>query len=102
MLCVNLKKVTSSHQPSLDVSGPYIIGTLLLFQCFRENDHHGNAQLCSSLFRCRRRPRAAILDEGGGQIVHLETDDRLATSHLRSSPQVLMMVVVGGSLSHFS
>lgn len=37
--------------------------------------------------------------------MHLgETDDRLVTSHLRSSPQVLMMVVVdlGESLSHFS
>lgn len=74
-------------QPSLGALGPYIIDTLLLFQCFQENDHHGSTQLCSSLLGCRRRPRTAILDEGGGQIVHLdETDDRLVTSHLRSSP----------------
>lgn len=92
---MKLERLSFSHQPSLDVFGPYIIDTLLLFQCFQENDHHGNTQLCSSLFGCRRRPRAAILDEGGGQIVHLgETDDRLVTSHLQSSPRVLMVVAV--------
>lgn len=37
-------------QPSLDVFAPYITDSLLLFQCFQEDDHHGNAQLCSSLF----------------------------------------------------
>lgn len=52
-------------------------------------------QLCSSLLGCRRRLWAAILDEGGEQIVHLgERDDLLVTSHLQSSPRVLMMVVV--------
>lgn len=61
-------------------------------------------QLGSNLFGCRGRPRAAILDEGGGQTVHLgETGERVVTSHLQSRPQVLKIVVeVGGCLSNFS
>lgn len=70
-------------QPSLGVLGPHIIDTLLLFQCFQENDHHGNTPRCSSLLGCSRRLRAAILYEGRGQKVHLgETDVWLVTSHL--------------------
>lgn len=99
LLSVKFKRLRFSHQPSLRVVGPHIIDSLLLFQCFQENDHHGNTQLCSSLSGFRRRLRAAILDEGGGQMEHLgERGDGLVTSHLQSSPEVLMEV--GGCLSH--
>lgn len=53
------------HQPSFGAPGPYIIDTLLLFQCFEKNDHHGSATLFSvgpSGFR--RKPAAAIFTRG--------------------------------------
>lgn len=92
-----------SHQPSLDVLGPYIMDTLLLFQCFWENDHHGRTWLCTPLFTCKS-PCAAILVEGVRKTVG-ETDGWLATSHLQSSLRLLLLLLVmavGGRLSHSS
>ena len=85
-LLTEVKKKQCPHQPSLGALGLYIIDTLLLFQCFQVNDHHGSTQLFSSLFGCRRRPRAAILDVEPTQVHLGETNDLLVTSHLQWSP----------------
>ena len=77
------RRSSLSYQQSLTVQGPYIIDTLLLFQGFGEDDHHGNMWVSSSLFQCRGRPRGAILNVGGGQAAHVgEMDARRTTSHL--------------------
>lgn len=61
----NSRKGLWPHQPSLGALGPYIIDTLLLFQCFEKDDHHGSATLSSvGPFGLRRRPEAAIFSRG--------------------------------------
>lgn len=60
------RPLRQTHQPSLGVLGPYIIDTLLLFQCFEKNDHHGSKTLSSVVvpFRFRQKPAAAIFRRG--------------------------------------
>lgn len=86
LLCAELKRTSFSYQPTLDTLGCYIIDTLLLFQCFGRNDHHGNKQLCSGMFMYRKRSGVAILFQGVRQIVHFgNAGKQLVASHLKSS-----------------
>lgn len=50
----------NSHRAQIGTFGYYIVSTLL-FQCFLENDHHGNTHPCPKSFQWGQEKLAAIL-----------------------------------------